>query len=76
MNLQQAVQLGALAGVQPGGWLVETEQHRVGAHGAGNFEPALLAVGEGARVVVGTRDETGAIEPVARLSTAARSAER
>ena len=45
---QQRRQLVALARVEPGGGLVEAEQDGSDAHGAGDLEPALVAVGQGA----------------------------
>ena len=67
MRAQEFVEFGALAVVEPGGRLVEAEQHRIGAHGARDFEPALRAVGQGAGGIVGARGEADAVEPVARL---------
>ena len=64
---KKRVEFGAFAIVQPGSRLVEAQQHRVGAHGAGDFEPPLRAVGEGARRIVGAVGKADAIEPVARL---------
>ena len=64
---QQLVELGALARVEAGGRLVEAEQHRVGAHGARDLEPALRAVGQVAGRIVGAVDQADAVEPVARL---------
>ena len=58
---QQVIELGAFIVVQPGGRLVEAQQHRVGAHGAGDFEPALRAVGQGAGRIVGALREPDAI---------------
>ncbi len=53
---QQLVELRDFARVEAGGRLVEAEQHRVGAHGAGDFEPALRAVGQVAGRIVGAVD--------------------
>ena len=50
---QQLVELVRLARVEAGRRLVEAEQQRVGAHGAGDFEAALIAVGQVARRLVG-----------------------
>jgi hypothetical protein len=61
---QEFVEFHALAVVEPGSRFVEAKQHRIGAHGAGNFEPALGAVGQGAGGVVGARGEADAIEPI------------
>ena len=67
MATQQGVELGALARIKPGRRLVEAQQHRVGAHGAGDFEPPLRAIGQVAGRVVGARGEPDAVEPGARL---------
>ena len=64
---QELVELGALARIEAGGRLVEAEQHRIGAHGAGDLEPALRAVGQLAGRIVGALDQADAVEPVARL---------
>ena len=53
---QQLVQLGGFARVEAGGRLVEAEQRRVGAHGAGDLQPALGAIGQVAGRVVGAVD--------------------
>ena len=45
--------------------LVEAEQHRIGAHGARDFEAALGAVGQRAGRIVGAVGKPDAIEPVA-----------
>ena len=44
-----------LARVEAGRRFVEAEQHRVGAHGARDLEPALLAIGQVAGEIVGAR---------------------
>ena len=64
---QEFVEFRALAVVEAGGRLVEAKQHRIGAHGAGDFEPALGAVGQGAGGVVGARGEADAVEPISCL---------
>src|SRR6266478_992001 len=51
---QIASKLGAFARIEPGGWLVETKQHRVRAHCASDLEAALGPVGEFAGRIVGT----------------------
>ena len=61
-----AGQLGAFVRIEPGGGLVEAEQHRLRAHGASDFEAALRAIGQFACRIVGARGETGLVEPVAR----------
>ena len=53
----------ALARVQAGRRLVEAEQHRIGAHGARDFEPALVAIGQVAGGIVGAVDQTDGVEP-------------
>ena len=60
-------QLGALARIEPGGRLIEAEQHRLGAHGAGDFQPALRAIGQFAGRIVGARGQADPVEPIARL---------
>ncbi len=37
---------------------------RIGAHGAGDLEPPLLAIGEGARGIVGAAHQADAVQPV------------
>ena len=51
------VELGAFARIESGRRLVEAEQHRVGAHRARDFEPALRAIGQVAGRIVGARDQ-------------------
>ena len=55
------------ARVQAGRRLVEAEQLRVGAHGAGDLQPALRAVGEVGGRIVGAVDEADLLQPAARL---------
>ena len=62
---QQLVQLRGLARVEAGRRLVEAEQHRVGAHGARDLQPALVAIGQAAGRPVGLGREADAVEPVA-----------
>ena len=64
---QQCVELGAFVRIEPGRRLVEAEQHRLGAHGARDFEPPLRAIGQFAGRVVGALGKSDAVEPVARL---------
>ena len=64
---QQRVELGAFARIEAGGRLVEAEQHRIGAHGARDLEPALRAIGQVAGRIVGALDQADPVEPVARL---------
>ena len=61
------VEFLALAIVEPGGGLVEAQEHRVGAHRARDFEPPLCAVGQRAGRIVGAVGEADTVEPVARL---------
>ena len=63
---QQRVELGAFAVVEAGRRLVEAEQHRLGAHRARDFEPALRAIGQRAGGVVGAIDKADPVEPVTR----------
>ncbi len=62
---QQPIELGAFARIETGGGLVETQQHRIGAHGAGDLQAALIAVGQGAGRVIGAGRQLDAVEPVA-----------
>ncbi len=64
---QQRVELEALARVEAGGRLVEAEQHRIGAHRARDFEPALVAIGQVAGGIVGAVDQVDLVEPVLGL---------
>ena len=64
---EQVVELGRFARVEAGGRLVEAEQHRVGAHRAGDLEPALRAIGQVAGGVVGAVDQADPLEPVVGL---------
>jgi hypothetical protein len=75
-SAQQRGELLGLARVEAGGRLVEAEQHRVGAHGARDLEPPLLAIGQGAGGVVGALDQAGRSSQCAAFSIAARSARR
>jgi len=43
------------------------QQHRIRAHGAGDFEPPLRAIGQFAGRIVGPIEKTEAIEPVPRF---------
>ncbi len=51
-------------GIQAGRGLVEAEQDGIGAHGAGDLEPALCAVGQLAGRVVGAVGEADLVQPV------------
>ena len=53
MARRSPLSVGALARVEAGGGLVEAQQHGVGAHGARDLEPALVAVGQVAGRIVG-----------------------
>ena len=63
---QQLVELGGFARVEAGRRLVEAEQHRLGAHGARDLQPALRAIGQVARLPVGAVGEADPLQPVAR----------
>ena len=72
---QQLVELGALARIEAGRRLVEAEQHRIGAHGARDLEPALGAIGQVAGRIVGARRSSRRARASMRaFSIAARSA--
>ena len=60
---QELAQRGAFARVQSGCRLVETEQGRFGTHRTRDFEPALIAVRQITRGVVGALQQSNAIEP-------------
>ncbi len=64
---QQIVQFVRLARVKAGGRLIETKQRRLRHHGAGDFEPALRAIRQGAGGIVGTRCQSDALQPGPRL---------
>ena len=64
---QKLVELGGLAQIEPGRRLVEAEQHRLGAHGACDFEPPLAAIRQLAGGIVGAVGEPGPLEPIAGL---------
>ncbi len=65
MARSRRVEHGAFARVEAGGRLVEAQQHRVGAHGAGDLQAALVAVGQRAGRIVGAVRQLDAIEPIA-----------
>ena len=67
MKRSSCVELGGFARIEAGGRLVEAEEERLGAHGAGDLEPALGAIGQVAGRVVGALDEVDLLEPVDRL---------
>src|SRR6185437_14502310 len=69
---EQLVELRRFIAVEPGGRLVEAEQGRLGAHGAGDLEPTLRAIRQAAGRTIRAVDESDAIEPVARLHQRAR----
>ena len=64
IECSRRVQLGRFARVEAGGGLVQAQQHRIGAHGAGDFEPTLRAVGQFAGRIVGAIDQADLVEPV------------
>src|SRR5262249_14949428 len=57
----------ALAHIEPGGGLVEAQQHRFGAHGARDLDAPLLAIGQVAGRIVRAAREADAVDPVFRL---------
>jgi len=61
-------------GLRPAARFVEAEQHRIGTHGAGDFQPPLRAIGQDAGRIVGPLGQADAVEPAAALSRPARSA--
>ncbi len=74
---EQRRQFLALARIEPGGRLVEAQQHRIGAHGARDLQPPLRAIGQRAGRIVGTRNQADVVAASARaLSIARRSAAR
>ena len=60
---QQLAQRSTFARVQSGGRLVEAQQCGFGAHRAGDFETALIAIGQIARGIVGALDQPDSVEP-------------
>ena len=62
-----------LARVEARGRLVEAQQHRIGAHGADDLEPPLVAVGQIAGRIVGPVEQADAVEPEARPSRPPRA---
>ena len=65
-GVEQNVQIGRFARVEAGGGFVEAEQHRIGAHRARDFEPALRAIGQFAGRIVGAIEQADLVEPVFR----------
>ena len=63
---QEIVEFGAFARIESGGRFVKAKQHRIGAHGAGDFETALRAIGQFAGGIVGPAVKSEAVEPFAR----------
>ena len=64
---EQRVEFGRLARVEAGGRLVEAEEHGIGAHGAGDLQPALGAIGQVPGRVVGAVDQADPLQPIGRL---------
>ena len=60
---EQLVEFFGFARIEAGGRLVKAEQLRIGAHGARDLEPALGAIGEIARRIVGAIGQADAVEP-------------
>ena len=50
--------------IETGGGFVETQQDRVGAHGAGDLQPALRSIGQGAGRLVGLRSRCDRFQPI------------
>src|SRR5262249_15097873 len=65
--MQIAAELGAFVRIEAGCRLVETKQHRVRAHRAGDLEPPLRPVGQFAGEIVGAISQSDYVEPIARL---------
>src|SRR5581483_605528 len=63
---QQPRELGGIVRIQTGRRFIETEQQRAGAHGARDLEPALIAVRQTARGIVGAVDQMHALQPMTR----------
>ena len=61
---QQAVEILGFARVEAGGRLVEAQHDGPCAHGAGDLQPALVAIGKVAGGIVGAVDEAGLLQPV------------
>ena len=61
---EELVEFGRLARVEAGGRLVEAEEQRIGAHGAGDLQPSLGAIGQVGRRIVGAVDQVDLLEPV------------
>ena len=64
---QQPVELVRLARIEPGRRLVEAQELGIRAHGAGDLEPALGAIGQVGGGIVGPLDQPDALEPLHRL---------
>jgi hypothetical protein len=62
--LEQGVEVGRFTRVEPRRRLVEAEQMRLGAHGARDLQPPLVAIGQVGGRVVGAVDQPDALEPV------------
>ena len=66
IDRKQLVELVGFARIEAGGGFVEAEEHGLGAHGAGDLEPALCAIGEVAGGIIGAVDQADLVEPVLR----------
>ncbi len=64
MSLSSAFSASDLFRVEAGRRLVEAEQLRPRAHGARDLQPALCAIGQVARRIVGAVDQVGLFQPV------------
>ncbi len=62
---QHLAEVGGLARVQPGRRLVEAKQLGLGAHGARDLEPALLAIGQVGGIPVGPLGQLELVQPEA-----------
>ena len=69
---QQFAQRRALPRVQSGGRLIEAEQRRFGAHRTGDFEPALVAIGQVAGGIIGAVEQSNPLQPDLRQIDGAR----
>ena len=61
---KQLVELIRLAWIEPSSRLIQAQEDRVGAHGPGNFQAALVAIGQVAGRIIGTVYKIYFFEPV------------
>jgi hypothetical protein len=64
--LEQRAQRELLGGIHAGGRLIEREQQRFGGQRAGDLEPALIAVRQGARRIAGVAGDADVVEQLHR----------